>query len=265
VAEDRSLLELLDADYQIINDRLERHYGQSGDGASGSSGRSRRPGGPFHEVPVNDDRRGGILGMGAVHMLTSYPERTSPVLRGGWILETLLGVRVPSPPPDVPEFKRDKKEKLSVREQLAKHRESAACAACHNLMDPLGFALDNFDVLGRWREKDGQAKIDASATLPSGESFNGPAGLRQVLLDRKDDFLRQVTAKMLGYALGRSLADGDDCTLNQISHTVQQADFHSRTLIREIALSTPFRYRQQTEQVKASTAKQRKRRTEELQ
>ena len=185
--------------------------------------------------------------MGGVHMVTSYPTRTSPVLRGGWILETMLGVRVPSPPPDVPEIKRGKNSELSTRDILKKHREAPSCAACHNLMDPLGFALDNFDVLGRWRDKEGKAEIDASASLPSGEEFGGPEGLRQVLMSRKKQFLHHLTRKMLGYALGRSLNDADDCTIQKIAAIVEQENYQSRTLVREIVLSLPFRYQQQTE------------------
>ena len=254
LAENRSLLELIDSDYSIVNKRLSGHYGFKKEDQPKQQPSNpwvqnpkRGSGGPFQKVMLTDEKWGGVLGMGGVHMVTSYPTRTSPVLRGGWILETMLGVRVPSPPPDIPEIKRSKNSELSTREILKKHRESPSCAACHNLMDPLGFALDNFDVLGRWREKEGKADIDASATLPSGESFNGPAGLRSVLLDRQDEFLNHLTRKMLGYALGRSLNDFDDCTIQKISETVKQSEFKSRVLVREIILSTPFRYQQKTE------------------
>ncbi|MCA9055781.1 MAG: DUF1592 domain-containing protein, partial [Planctomycetaceae bacterium] len=251
LAVDGSLLELLDCDYAIVNKRLAEHYALDGDGKpakpmddSWSPAAKRKDGGPFQLVSLPDDRRGGVLGMGAVHMLTSYPDRTSPVLRGGWVLETLLGVHVPSPPPDVPQLKRSKKEKKSLREQLSQHRENPTCAACHNLMDPLGFALENFDVLGRWREVDGEATIDASAKLPSGEEFTGPAGLRHVLLARKRDFTRQVSRKLLGYALGRSLEDADDCTIERLTDTVEDRNYRVRTLIHAIVQSTPFRHRQ---------------------
>ncbi|MBD3673209.1 MAG: DUF1592 domain-containing protein [Planctomycetaceae bacterium] len=254
LAENRSLLELIDSDYAIVNKRLSGHYGfdeknrpKRNPSNPWVQNPKRGSGGPFEKVMLPDDKRGGVLGMGGVHMVTSYPTRTSPVLRGGWILETMLGVRVPSPPPDVPEIKRGKNSELSTREILKKHRESPSCAACHNLMDPLGFALDNFDVLGRWRDKEGKAEIDASASLPSGESFTGPEGLRQVLLGRQDDFLHHLTRKMLGYALGRSLTDFDDCTIQKISQTVSESGFQSRTLVREIVLSPPFRSQQRTE------------------
>jgi len=254
LAENRSLLELIDSDYTIINKRLSGHYGFKEEDKPKRQPSNpwvqnpkRGSGGPFQKVMLPDEKRGGVLGMGGVHMVTSYPTRTSPVLRGGWILETMLGVRVPSPPPDIPELKRSKNSKLSTREILKKHRESPSCAACHNLMDPLGFALDNFDVLGRWRDQEGKADIDASASLPSGESFSGPSGLRQVLMDRQDEFVGHLTQKMLGYALGRSLNDFDDCTIQKIAETVKKSKFQSRVLVREIVLSTPFRYQQKTE------------------
>jgi hypothetical protein len=251
LAEDRSLFDLIDSDYAIVNQRLAQHYGFTGEDDKPKNPKNpwtpnpkRGSGGPFERVSLPDDRRGGVLGMGGVHMLTSYPDRTSPVLRGGWILETLLGVRVPSPPPDVPQLKRGKKSKQSLREQLAQHRENPTCAACHNLMDPLGFALENFDVLSRWRDKDGEADIDASAALPSGEEFTGPAGLRQVLLTRQADFRRQITRKMLGYALGRSLEDADDCTVQRVSAEVESEDNRVRALVHAVVQSTPFRFKQ---------------------
>ncbi len=252
LAENGSLLDLIAADYGLLTERLARHYEMTEDGSrnntpegngwSSNPERSRRD--EFRRLTFPDDRRGGVLGMGGVHLLTSYPDRTSPVLRGGWVLETLLGVRVPSPPPDVPALNRSRKEAKSVREQLAEHRDHTACAACHILMDPLGFALDNFDVLSRWRDVDGKSPVDASATLPSGEHFAGPGGLKQVLLARKDQFLHQLTRKLLGYATGRSLNESDDCTISRIAETVKADEYRARTLVREVVLSTPFRMRQ---------------------
>ncbi|MFV0442201.1 MAG: DUF1592 domain-containing protein [Planctomycetaceae bacterium] len=251
IARNASVLEILDCDYAIVNKRLAEHYELNGEKRRTKLPENpwtrdpkRGSGGPFEMVSLTDDRRGGVLGMGAVHMLTSYPDRTSPVLRGGWVLETLLGIRVPPPPPDVPQLKRNKKSTQSLREQLAQHRASPTCAACHNLMDPLGFALENFDVLGRWREQDGKSDIDASATLPSGEAFSGPDGLRHVLLQRKSAFVQQMTRKLLGYALGRSLEDADDCTVQRISAIVEQQDNAVCTMIHEVVQSAPFRYRQ---------------------
>ena len=276
LAEDRSLLELIESDYAVVSPRLEYYYGLSeppgklakrhnrggpnylyGTLESGKAGRTDELG-TFRPVPLTGEaaaRRGGVLGMGAVHLATSYPTRTSPVLRGGWVLETLLGTRVPAPPPNVGQIPTNgKSATLSVRAALAKHRDNASCAACHNLLDPPGFALENFDVLGRWRERYGEGiarkneepskgkePIDATATLPSGEAFAGPAGLRKVLLERKDEFVRHLTGKLLGYALGRSLEDADDCTISRIARRVADDDYSSRTLVREVVLSDPFR------------------------
>jgi hypothetical protein len=179
-------------------------------------------------------------------MITSYPNRTSPVLRGAWVLETMLGVRVPPPPPDVPtlEATRKKAKNASLRAALETHRANPSCAACHNLMDPIGFGMENFDLLGRWRDLDGKLPVDSSGVMPSGEKFNGPRELKQVLLNRKPEFARHISGKMLGYALGRSLDDHDDFTIEKLATALERDDFHARTLIREIVLSTPFRNRQ---------------------
>ena len=251
LAHDRPLTDLIDADYAILCDRLVRHYGlgdekpEDGKPLKWKIHRGNRqkasPPESFRRVDLPDRTRGGVLGMAGVHLRTSYPERTSPVLRGGWVLETLLGVRVPSPPPDIPEFKRGKKNKKTVREQLLQHRADPACAACHNLMDPIGFALDNFDVLGRWRTRDGEAPIDATGTLPGGESFDGPAELKDVLLGRKDEILEHLTRKLLGYALGRSLADRDDYAIQKIAGRARAAGWSSRELVHAVVASVPFR------------------------
>lgn len=254
VEENRSLLELLDPGYAIVNTRLTKHYEINGaarpkiKGNGWSSNPKRSSGQSFERLDLKDGQRGGVLGMGGVHLLTSYPNRTSAVLRGGWVLETLLGVRVPSPPPDIPELPTKKgKKNLTAKESLALHRDNPACAACHNLMDPVGFSLENYDVLGRWRDKDGGAAIDSSSVLPSGEEFNGLDGLRQVLVKRQDEFLHHLAGKMLGYALGRSLTDRDDCTIQQIVNAVKADDLKARTLIREVVLSVPFRMHQKAE------------------
>jgi hypothetical protein len=176
--------------------------------------------------------------------MTSHYEQTSPVLRGAWVLDTLLGTPVPPPPPDVPPLEAGNAAaaKLSTRERVLQHRDDPACAACHKLMDPIGFGLENFDWMGRWRdtEKDGRA-VDASGELPSGEKFNGVSELRKVLLDHKDDFVRQAAGKALGYALGRSLQDGDSCTVQRLVDRLAADGYRARTLIREIVTSLPFR------------------------
>ncbi len=175
--------------------------------------------------------------------MTSRYKETSPVLRGAWTLDTLLGTPVPPPPPDIPELKDEVAgHKLTMREKLSQHRDNAACATCHRLMDPIGFGLENFDWMGRWRDKmDDGASVDATGELPSGEKFNGAVELRQALLTRKEDFVTNLAGRVLGYALGRSLQDGDDCTVQQIVQRLEGDGYRARTLIREIVLSIPFR------------------------
>ncbi|MFH5803272.1 DUF1592 domain-containing protein [Alienimonas sp. DA493] len=253
--EDRPLREVIDADYVILNDRLSWHYGlvEPPEKLRGDAGRTPDRGKKWmHEDDVDPTffrfdlegedraRRGGVLGLGGVLLASSYSQRTSPVLRGAWVLETLIGVKVPSPPPDVPELKVGR-DKGTVREKLARHREDPACYACHNLMDPVGFALDNYDILGRWRTEEGGAPIDASATLPDGEEFEGPGGLRRVLLKQEDRVVRHLAAKLLGYALGRSLEDGDDCTIDRVVAEARENGGTTRALVKAIVRSVPFR------------------------
>ncbi|MEW4566184.1 DUF1592 domain-containing protein [Bremerella sp. JC770] len=236
--ENRSILEFLDADYSFLNDRLAKHYG-----LPQVKGRKLR------KVEVPNGQRGGLLGLGGVHMVTSYPQRSSPVLRGAWVLETLLGTPVPSPPADIPALpkKVSSKDPKTFREKLEKHRDNPSCAACHDLIDPIGFGLDNYDLLGRWRDKTENGKpVDATGILPSGEKFAGPAELKKILLERKQEFARHFSRKVLGYALGRSLEDPDSCTIESLVTSLEENDYHFQTLIEEIVTSTPFGYRQVT-------------------
>jgi cytochrome c553 len=236
LGEDRSLLELLSANYTHLTRRLARFY-QIEDQVKGLDDSE------FHLVQWPDNRRAGLIGLGGILAMTSRYQETSPVLRGAWALETLLGTPVPPPPPDVPPLKTDADSvKLPVRELLARHRADPSCSACHNMMDPIGLGLENFDWMGRWRDKGADGKpIDAMGSLPSGEKFNGPVELRQALLDRKDDFIRNLAGRALGYALGRSLQDGDSCTVQRLVQTVAKDNYRGRTLIREIVQSVPFR------------------------
>lgn len=237
LAENRSLLELLNGNYTFLTERLAKYY-QVEDKVKGLSGST------FQKVEWPDNRRAGVLGFASVLAMTSHYKQASPVLRGAWVLDTLLGTPVPSPPPDVPPLEQAAKSQknLSMKQILAKHRENASCAACHNLMDPIGFGLEEFDWMGRWREEEAPGRpVDASGVLPSGEKFNGAAGLRQVLLDRKDDFIYHFSGKVLGYALGRGLEDGDSCTVQKLAAELKQKNYSARSLIRGVVLSVPFR------------------------
>jgi len=233
--EDRSVRELLTANYTFLNERLARHYEVPN--VHGSQ---------FRRVTMADDRRSGLLGHGSVLTVTSYAHRTSPVLRGKWLLENFLGAPPPPPPPDVPALKENDKgvTPSSVRERLEAHRRNPACAACHATMDPLGFALENFDATGRWRTTgEGGTAIDSAGALPDGTAFTGPAELRQVLVRRFPEFVTTMTEKLLTYALGRSLEHFDAPTVRQIVRNSADSDYRWSSLILGIVGSTPFQLR----------------------
>ena len=244
LGENRNLLELLNGNYTYMTERLVKFY-QLEDQFKDFKGNQPQL------VTWPDDKRAGIMNLGAVMAITSHYRQTSPVLRGAWVLDTLLGTPVPPPPPNVPPLPPVKcdencvvtaKTAVGMRQTIMNHRVNPACSACHNLMDPMGFAMEHFDWTGRWRDTEfNGTPIDTTGALPSGEKFDGAAQLRQVLMDRKDDFLRQLTGKVLGYALGRSLQDGDSCTVSKLADTLQKDNYRARTLIREIVLSVPFR------------------------
>ncbi|MCS7167933.1 MAG: DUF1592 domain-containing protein [Gemmatales bacterium] len=232
--EDRSILEFLDSDYTFLNERLARHYGI--DGVQGLEMRL---------VKLPDRRRGGILTHASILTVTSNPTRTSPVKRGKFILENILGTPPPPPPPDVPELDESPKAALtgSLRQRLEKHRENPSCAVCHVKMDTLGLGLENFDAIGAWRTKDGAFDIDPSGTLPDGTRFNNPAELRQALLQQADQFRRCLAEKLLTYALGRGLEPSDNVFVREIvAHTRQNQDRFS-ALILAIVRSDPFQMR----------------------
>ena len=234
VKEDRSVLDLLSADYSYLNERLARHYhipDVKGD--------------QFRRVSLANSPRGGILTQGSILTLTSNPTRTSPVKRGKWILENLLGEPPPPPPPDVPDLD-DEGRMLegSLREQLEQHRANPACAVCHEQMDELGFALENFDAIGGWRQFDGAHKINPAAELPSGEKFNGPKELSLILREKKQlAFVRCLSEKLLTYALGRGLEYYDKCAVDKITEAVVKNDFRFSALVLAIVESEPFQKR----------------------
>jgi hypothetical protein len=234
IQEDRSLLELITSDYVFANEELAALYGL--EGVTGPE---------LRRVQVADARRGGVLGMAAVLTSTSHSLRTSPVLRGMWVMERILGEHVPPPPPNVPSLPEDGKsvEGLTFRQQLEVHREKAECAGCHSKMDPLGFGLENFDPIGRWRDTQDEHPVDASGVLPSGDTFVGPEELKGILMKQKNQFARNLSKKMLGYALGRSLNRYDTCVINDGVEALKESDYKPSALINTIVLSYPFRHR----------------------
>jgi hypothetical protein len=235
VREDRSALDVLTADYTFVNERLAEHYGIPG--VKGSQ---------FRRVALTDQHRRGLLGKGSLLVATSYPNRTSPVLRGKWMLENLLGTAPPPPPPDVPDLKdtNTQGKVLSMRERMVQHRSNAACASCHAMMDPLGLSLENFDAIGRWRTRgESFEPIDASGSLPDGTTFVGVAGLRQALLDQSEVFVRTLTEKLLVYALGRGLEHYDAPAVRTIARDAAHHEYRLSALLMGIVRSTPFQMR----------------------
>ena len=236
VREDRSALDLLRANYTFVNERLARHYGIPN--VYGSR---------FRRVPLgNDSVRGGLLGQGSVLTVTSYANRTSPVLRGKWILENILGTPPPPPPPNVPTLKDTDVEGrvLSMRERMAQHRASPACAGCHQLMDPAGLAMENFDAIGRWRLRtESGGAVDASGGLPDGSAFNGMSGLRAALLRKPEMFVGTLTEKLLTYGLGRGVEYYDAPSVRAIVSGARAQEYRFSSLVLGIVSSDPFQMR----------------------
>jgi mono/diheme cytochrome c family protein len=246
--EDRSIVDLVRADYTFVNERLAQHYGVP-----------NIYGNHFRRVTFRDGRRAGLLSQGSILTLTSYPNRTSPVLRGKWVLENILGSPPPPPPPDVPPLEESNKggQPRSVREQMQQHRRNPACAGCHSVMDPLGFSLENFDAIGRWRTVDMTGildqppagapavgtPIDASGALPDGTKFMGMAGLRQLLADREEEFVGTVAERLLMYALGRPVEHYDMPAVRQILRKAAEGGNRWSSLIVGIVNSRPFQAR----------------------
>ncbi|HXG64883.1 MAG TPA: DUF1592 domain-containing protein [Blastocatellia bacterium] len=234
IREDRSILDFIDGNYTYLNERMAAFYKIPG---------VRGP--EFRKVLLNGDtRRGGLLTQASVLTVSSYATRTSPVLRGKWILENFLNAPPPPPPPDVPNLDEEKVgSAASLRQQLEEHRKNVTCASCHARMDPLGFGLENFDAIGAWRTEDGRFPIDASGTLPDGRSFNGPQELKAILKADRDAFAECLTEKLLTYALGRGLERYDRPTVKKIAGRVAASDYRFSSLILEIVNSLPFQMR----------------------
>jgi mono/diheme cytochrome c family protein len=232
VRDDRPIPELLRANYSYLNEALARHYGIQG--VYGSR---------FRRVTLPDDRRGGLLGQASVLTTTSYANRTSVVLRGKWVLENLLGAPPPPPPPNVPPLPENSAANpKTLRDRMQQHRANPVCASCHTKMDPLGFALENYDAIGRWRDNDAGAPVDAKISL-AGAVIDSPKAFREALLARGDEFVRTVTEKMLTYALGRGVDYFDQPTVRHIAHQLATDDYHWSSLILGIVRSMPFQMR----------------------
>ena len=227
----RSIIDFLDGKFTFVNEELATHYNLPN--VSGSE---------FRLVSLTNSPRFGVLTHGSILTLTSQPNRTSPVMRGKWIMENILGTRPPDPPEDVPEIDETQAEsgELSFRKQLEIHRESAVCASCHNHMDPLGFGFENYDAIGRFRLKDGQFEVDPSGVLPTGEKFEGTEQLVEILTRRDREFARALTSRMLTFALGRGLQYYDRCAVDKIVEKLEQDDFRFHSLVKQIIFSDPF-------------------------
>ena len=243
VQEDRPIRELLRADYTFLNEQLARHYGI--DDLYGSR---------FRRVSWTDDRRHGLLGHASLLTVTSYANRTSVVLRGKWVLENLLGAPPPPPPPNVPPLaESDRQQPTSLRERMEQHRASPVCASCHARMDPLGFALEHFDAIGRWRENDGGAQINATITW-KGDTIDSPRAFREALLASGDEFIRTVTEKLMTYALGRGVDYYDAPTIRRIVRDLARDEYHWSSLVLGIVASEAFQMRRAPDDVALAVA-----------
>ena len=231
VREDRSVLDFLNADYTYVNERLARHYGIPN--VYGSH---------FRRVPVQQDARRGLLGQGSILTVTSYPNRTSPVLRGKWVLENILGTPPPSPPQDVPDIEENHPgaEARSLRARLEAHRRNPTCASCHRVMDPLGFALENFDGLGQWREKEPGGAIDATGQLANGTKIDGPVALRKAVLEHPEMFVRALTEKLMTYGLGRGIELDDRPIVREVAREAATRDNRWSAIVLRIVRNAPF-------------------------
>jgi len=247
VRENRSVVSFVDSDYTFLNGTLATLYGLE----------KTVTGPKMRKVKLTDANRGGILGMPGVLATTSFPNRTSPVRRGVWVLEQVLGEHVPPAPPDVPSLeKQDQKtvENLTLRQRTELHRVNATCANCHKILDPIGFGLENFDAIGRWRDQDDTGgAIDAAGELPGGKHFASPKELKAIIGARKDDLGRNLTEKLLAYALCRQLEGYDEIVVDQLMETIAKDGYRMQTLITEIVTSYPFTQRRIPEQLASSS------------
>jgi hypothetical protein len=266
--EDRSILDLLDSNFTFMNERLARHYGIADTNGNrlyqkpiakpgtpferkgGKFGGGRRNNDEFLRVTFAPDEseRGGLLTQASILTITSNPTRTSPVKRGKWVLEQILGTPPPPPPPDVPELEEKGQLKGTLRERMEQHRKNPSCANCHARLDPPGFAFENYDAIGKFRLKDGDAPVDPSGILPNGQKFKGPKELKKILMSKKELFSRALTEKMITYGTGRGIEYYDKSAVDAIVSALSKNDFRFSTLIVETATSDPFRMRRGKDQ-----------------
>jgi mono/diheme cytochrome c family protein len=249
VRENRSVISLVDSDYTFLNGTLATLYGLD-----------KRVTGPrWRKVKLTDANRGGILGMPGILAVTSFPDRTSPVKRGVWVLEQVLGEEVPPPPPNVPSLEKQEKQtvaNLTLRQRTELHLKDPTCANCHKVLDPIGFGLENFDAIGRWRgQDDSGGAIDAAGELPGGKHFTSPKELKAIIAARKSDLARNVTEKLLAYALCRQLEGYDEIVVDHLMETIAKDGYRMQTLITEIVTSYPFTHRRIQEQLASAHEK----------
>jgi hypothetical protein len=251
IREDRSILDLIDADYTFLNEPLAMHYGIADTAGNPIGEEVKRPGGrkikgeTFQRISLQNRNRGGLLTQASVLTVTSNPTRTSPVKRGRWVLEQILGAPPPSPPANVPELSEENENisSATLRERMETHRRKPTCANCHAKMDPIGFALENFDAVGAWRTKDGTFDIDATGEFPDGTKFSGPAELKAIVMSRKEGFTRCLVEKMLTYALGRGIQYYDRPTIEKIVQALPVGKYRFSVLVTQIVNSDAFRQR----------------------
>ena len=234
VRENRSVVSLVDCNYTFLNGTLATLYGLD----------KKVTGPQWRKVKLTDPNRGGILGMPGILAVTSFPNRTSPVKRGVWVLEQVLGEHVPPPPPNVPALEKQEQRtvaNLTLRQRTELHRNDPVCANCHRVLDPIGFGLENFDAIGRWRDQDDAGgAIDAAGALPGGKRFTSPKELKTIIAARTDDLARNITEKLLAYALCRQLEGYDEIVVDHLMETIARDGYRMRTLISEIVTSYPF-------------------------
>ena len=231
--ENRPVSDFIDGRFTFLNERLARHYGI--DGVSGPD---------FRRVELTTDQRSGVFTQASVLTVSSYPTRTSPVLRGKYLLENVLNAPPPPPPADVPPLEEAKVGVAqSLRQQLEQHRVNPVCASCHRRMDPLGFSLENYDAIGRWRTQDGTFPIDSTGTLPNGRAFKGPAEMKTFLRENMTDFTRGLAEKLLTYALGRGVELSDRATVREVVRRTAGKEYRFQALIEGIVQSVPFQQR----------------------